>query len=217
MTPKAVIFDLDGTLMHTLPDIHTSVNAMLEREGYPLRDYENTVGGINRGARQLIEHALPDGVTGEKFERALEVYSEEYAIHYADTTEPFAGIDGLVLDLLAAEFRLAVLSNKPDEFTKRLTYEAFGNAFSPVIGQGKYKTKPCPDAPLAIATEWGLSPDEIVFVGDSDIDMQTAKAAGMTAIGVAWGYRPKELLMEAGAEMIAETPEELYSIITSMK
>ncbi len=216
MTPKGIIFDLDGTLMHTLPDIHTAVNAMLEKEGYPLREYENTVGGINKGARHLITHALPEGATDAEIDRALEVYSGEYALHYADTTEAFSGIDGLVLDLLAAGYKLAVLSNKPDEFTKKLTHEAFGDSFSPVIGQGKYKTKPCPDAPLAIASEWGLSPEKIAFVGDSDIDMATAKASGMTPVAVAWGYREPTLLKEAGAEYIANTPEELYSIITSL-
>ncbi len=216
MIPKAVIFDLDGTLMHTLPDIHASVNAMLKREGYPLREYGHTVYGLNKGARYLIAHALPDNASDSDIDRALETYSEEYALHCADSSEPFDGIDEMILDLLASEFRLAVLSNKPDEFTKKLTLEAFGNSFDPVLGQGKYKTKPSPEAPFAIAEEWGLSPDEIVFVGDSDVDMMTAKAAGMYAVGVAWGYREPSLLLEAGAEKIANTPAELYGIIRSL-
>ena len=216
MTPKAIIFDLDGTLMHTLPDIHSSVNAMLRREGYPEREYENTVGGINRGARHLIAHALPDGASDAEIDRALATYSEEYALHYADTSEPFCGIDEMVVDLLAAGCRLAVLSNKPDPFTKKLTHEAFGNSFDPVVGQGKYKTKPSTEAPFAIAAEWGMSPDSIVFVGDSDIDMETAKAAGMRAVGVSWGYRPTECLRAAGAEFVAETPDGLCRIIKNL-
>lgn len=216
MAPKAIIFDLDGTLMHTLPDIHLSVNEMLARLGYPTHDYEHTVGGINCGARHLIAHALPEDASEAQIDEALAVYSSIYAEHYADTSEPFSGIDETVLDLLADGFRLAVLSNKPDEFTKKLTREAFGNSFDLVIGQGKYKTKPSPEAPLAIAEEWGLTPDQIVFVGDSDVDMQTAKAAGMRSVGVSWGYRESELLRRAGAEHIADTPAALYSIITSL-
>lgn len=217
MIPKAVIFDLDGTLMHTLPDIHSSVNAMLEREGYPLREYEHTRLGLGKGARYLVTHALPDSATESDIDRAMVTYSEEYALHAADSSVSFEGIDELVLELLAAELRLAVLSNKPDEFTKKLTFEAFGNSFSPVIGHGKYKTKPSPDAPLAIANEWEMSPDEIVFVGDSEVDVQTAKAAGMRSVGVAWGYREVKLLKEAGADFIANTPDELCRIIRSMK
>ena len=216
MIPKAIIFDLDGTLMHTLPDIHASVNAMLSREGYPLREYEHTVYGLNKGARYLIAHALPDGASDSDIDRALATYSEEYALHCADSSEPFDGTDEMILDLLAAEYRLAVLSNKPDEFTKKLTSEAFGNSFDPVLGQGKYKTKPSPEAPLAIAAGWGLTPDEVVFVGDSDIDMMTAKAAGMRAVGVEWGYRDPSLLLEAGAEKLAKTPAELFKIIKSL-
>ncbi len=217
MKVKGIIFDLDGTLMHTLPDIHASVNEMLSSEGYPTRGYESTVEGINRGARHLIAHALPEDATEAQIERALAVYSGIYAEHYADTSEPFSGIDALVLDLLADGFSLAVLSNKPDEFTRRLTHEAFGDSFSPVIGQGKYKTKPCPDAPLAIASEWGLSPDEIVFVGDSDVDMATAKAAGMHPVAVAWGYRGADVLRAAGAQTVADTPEALCEIIKTLE
>lgn len=216
MTPKAVIFDLDGTLMHTLPDIHSSVNEMLSRLGYPTHNYEHTVCGINRGARYLVTHALPEGTNESDVDDALAVYSGVYAEHYADTSEPFFGVDEMVIDLLSSGYCLAILSNKPDSFTKQLAKEAFGNSFDPVIGQGKYKTKPSTEAPLAIADEWGLAPDQIVFVGDSDVDMQTAKAAGMRAIGVSWGYRESELLRRAGAEYIADTPDELYSIIRSL-
>ncbi len=215
MTQKAVIFDLDGTLMHTLPDIHTAIVRMQTALGYPKSEYVDTVGGINHGARELVKHALPDDVTEEELLVALDKYSDEYADCYADTTMAFDGIDALTDKLRRDGVRMAVLSNKPDPFTKRLAAIGFGSRFSPVIGQGIYAPKPSAEAPLAIASGWGLAPGEIIFVGDSDVDMMTAKAAGMYAVGVSWGYRKPELLRAAGADAIVDTPEELYDLITN--
>lgn len=213
MTQKAVIFDLDGTLMHTLPDIHTAILRMQSALGYPTSEYEDTVGGINHGARELVKHALPEGVTEAELLAALDVYTDAYADCYADTTAAFDGIDALTDKLRRDGVRMAVLSNKPDPFTKRLAAIGFGDRFSPVIGQGMYAPKPSTEAPLAIAAEWGIAPDEIIFVGDSDVDMMTAKAAGMYAVGVSWGYRAPELLRAAGADAVALTPDGLYDLI----
>lgn len=215
MSTKAVIFDLDGTLMHTLPDIHTAILRMQTALGYPKSEYEDTVGGINHGARELVKHALPDDVTEEELLTALDAYSDAYADCYADTTAAFDGIDELTDKLYRGGVRLAVLSNKPDPFTKRLAAIGFGDRFSPVIGQGIYAPKPSTEAPLAIASGWGIEPDKIIFVGDSDVDMMTAKAAGMYAVGVSWGYRAPDLLRAAGADAIVDTADELYDLITN--
>ncbi len=216
MTDKYVIFDLDGTLMHTLPDIDTSMKLALTELGYPPCTYENTLGGINHGARQLVAHALPENAAEEEIERLLEVYNGKYAIHYADTTEAFDGISELVDRLYLDGVKLAVLSNKPDLFTKQLAEKGFAGKFSPVIGQGQYAPKPSTEAPLAIAKMWNTSPEKIIFVGDSDVDMKTAKAAGMYAVGVSWGYRAPELLKLAGADTIIDTADELYELIFSL-
>ena len=216
MKKKAVIFDLDGTLMHTLPDIDQSLMLALESLGYPLNTYEDTLGGINNGVRRLVLHVMPDGVTDEEVDECIEVYTDYYAHHFADTTEPFEGIPEVIDKLYSAGVKLAVLSNKQDIFTRSLIEKGFPGKFSPVIGQGKYATKPSTEAPFAIAEEWGLLPSEIIFVGDSDVDMKTAVAAGMYPLGVGWGYRAPSLLISAGAKEIAMTSKELLDRISSL-
>lgn len=216
MSKKAVIFDLDGTLMHTLPDIHTAICRMIEKLDYPENKYEDTLAGINKGTGYLVRHALPDGIEEEKFNEALKCYLECYSECYSESTEPFSGVCELVEKLYRAGYKLAVLSNKPDAFTKKLVEKGFPERFSPVVGQGKYAVKPSPEAPLAIADEIGVLPSDVVFVGDSDIDMKTAKAAGMYPLGVGWGYRPSELLIDAGAKSVAETPEKLFDMICGL-
>ena len=216
MKKKAVIFDLDGTLMHTLPDIDKSLRMALETLGYPLNTYEDTLRGINNGVRRLVMHVMPDGVSEEALGECIDVYTEYYEKHYSDTTEPFDGLALVIDKLYEAGYRLAVLSNKQDPFTRALIEKGFPGKFSPVIGQGKYATKPSTEAPFAIADEWGLCPNEIIFVGDSDVDMKTAVNSGMYPLGVGWGYRAPELLLSAGAKEIAMTPDELYSAITRL-
>ncbi len=212
---KAVIFDLDGTLMHTLPDIHAAIVLMQKELGYPESTYEDTVGGINRGARFLVAHALPEGETDENVDRALAVYTEKYKDHYADTSSPYEGVGEMAAKLKAQGVKMAVLSNKPDPFTKRLVREHFGDTFPIVVGQGEYAPKPSPEAPLAIANAMGVSCEDVTLVGDSDIDVATAKAAGMGVIGVGWGYRDEETLRQKGADVIVGTADELYEALTS--
>lgn len=212
---KAAIFDLDGTLMHTLPDIHTAIVEMQRELSYPESTYEDTVGGINRGARFLVAHALPEGKTEDEIDRALSVYTEKYKERYADTSAPYEGVREMAEKLNEIGVKTAVLSNKPDQFTKRLVREHFGDIFSIVVGQGKYAPKPSPEAPLAIAEAMGVSPEDVTLVGDSDIDVATALAAGMGIIGVSWGYRDEETLRQKGADLIVGTADELYEAIIS--
>ncbi len=210
---KAVIFDLDGTLMHTLPDIHASIVLMQKELGYPESTYEDTVGGINRGARFLVAHALPEGESDEAVDRALAVYTEKYKSHYADTSRPYEGVGEMAAKLKERGVKIAVLSNKPDPFTKRLVSLHFGDTFPIVMGQGEYAPKPSPEAPFAIARAMGIDPDRVTLVGDSDIDVATAKASGMDIIGVSWGYRDRETLRQRGADVIVGTADELYEAI----
>lgn len=213
MKYTSVIFDLDGTLCDTLRDIHNSVNEMLREKGYPVRSFDHTKSGINRGSRYLIAHALPDGSKDSEIDAALANYMEIYREHLCDYTVPYGGITALLSDLRSAGLSLAILSNKPDELVSRLASRLFPGIFELTAGQGAYPVKPSPEAPLAIARELGTTPERVLFVGDSDVDIETANNAGMTAVGVTWGYRDRDTLVSAGAGHIVSTPADIYRII----
>lgn len=213
---KAIIFDLDGTLLDTLPDIYKSVNIALGCMGYPLVDYDVVKGGINRGSRHLIKSVVPQSVRcdEEAVDNTLQAYTKAYAEHYNDSTKPYAGIGDVLCRLKDHGFRLAVISNKPHRFVCELTKAYFSNVFDVVIGQGEFPAKPDPKATIAAAERMGGAAAKYVFCGDSDVDMATAAAAGMTSIGVCWGYRSEGKLISAGADHIVRSAEELFSIVT---
>lgn len=220
MKYTSVIFDLDGTLCDTLYDIHASLNSMLRERGYPEHSFEHTKSGINRGSRYLIAHALPEGSREDEIDAALEHYMKIYSEHVCDATVPYEGIIPLLYDLRRAGISLAVLSNKPDELVAVLAERLFHGMFAITIGDAlvdsghdAYPKKPSPVAPLAIAHTFGTSPENVLLVGDSDVDIQTAHNAGMTAVGVTWGYRDPEVLILAGADHIVSAPADIYKII----
>ncbi len=209
---RAAIFDLDGTLCDTLSDIHASVNLTLRENGFPERKFSHTEMGINHGSRFLIAHALPEGTDDDVVTDVLAKYMKIYALHLCDTTSPYPGVPELLFSLKADGARLAILSNKPDALVKRLAEHCFPGVFDLAIGQGEYPVKPSPEGPLAIAARLGAAPEDILFIGDSDVDMRTAHNAGMRAVGVSWGYRGVGVLKEAGAEAIANKPEDILKI-----
>lgn len=213
MNYDAVIFDLDGTLCDTLPDIHRSVNLTLAALGFPEREFAHTALGINHGSRRLIAHALPEGADEKTVTDTLALYMKLYGDHLCDTTAPYPGISKLLSRLSESGVKLAILSNKPDVLTKRLAEHCFPGVFDVTVGQGQYPAKPSPEAPLAVADMLSTTPDRVLFVGDSDVDIITAHNAGMTSVGVNWGYRSCEVLVNAGAEHIADAPDEIYDII----
>ena len=209
----AIIFDLDGTLCDTLPDIHASVSRMLERLGYPPRTMTNTIGGMNHGSRNLIRHALPDGAGEDEIDTALAVYTEMYGAHVCDATTPYMGIQSLVERLSRDGVMLAVLSNKPDALVAKIVSTLFPGLFAMTVGQGPYELKPSAEAPLTIASVFGVPPEAVLIVGDSDVDVMTAHNAGMKSAGVTWGYRSREVIVNAGADFIVDTAQELYEKI----
>lgn len=217
---KAVIFDLDGTLADTLADLLTAMNGMLRHFGWPERTLEELRSFINRGARFFVARSMPDGSWEDMHDpivdEAIEVYNGCYDKCFNDQTCPFEGIPEAVLSLKRAGLGLGVLSNKQDFFVKPMTEKLFPDTFGIIRGQGEYPEKPDPTSAIVTARELGAEPHECVFVGDSDVDMKTAVNAGMYPIGVAWGYREPELLLEAGARYIANTPAELLSHIMEM-
>lgn len=213
---RAVIFDLDGTLLDTLADIGESANAALVKLGYPahpLPDYRTFVGD---GVSVLMTRVLPAHVRNpETVARAVEGFREVYGDRWNLRTQPYSGIVELLDALTARKIPLAILSNKPHDFTQQCVREFFPNhKFSAVIGQREgIPTKPDPTAALEICREWGLKPTEVLYVGDSNVDMETAARAGLHAVGVAWGFRSVEELQSHGAKEIINAPGELLSLL----
>ncbi|MBO5374618.1 MAG: HAD family hydrolase [Clostridia bacterium] len=217
---KAIIFDLDGTLCDTMPDLRTAMNAMLARLGYKTRSRADLIRFINNGAREFVRRSLPKEVQRVEFiiDSALGVYETEYAKCYCEKTKAYDGIKAMLMELKGRGYKLAVLSNKQDKFVKDIIDTVFGKGlFNIVQGQSNLPTKPNPESSLAIARALGAKPDKCLFLGDSDVDMETAKNAGMLSIGCAWGYREAEVLLGAGAERIAENPDAIVPLVDEIE
>lgn len=215
-----VIFDLDGTLADTMDDLRTAINSMLTKLGYETRSKFDLLNFINNGARELVRRSLPVAVQTEEFivESALNLYEQEYAKCFCEKTEAFPGIHEMLTVLKGQKFKLAVLSNKQDEFVKAIIEKLFGRSvFDFVMGKSELPHKPDPTSTLFVAKEMGVKPSKCIFIGDSDVDMKTAKNAGMRSIGVSWGYRNVDLLTEAGADYIAENAGHVVEHVNEIK
>ena len=214
MTRRAVIFDLDGTLLDTLEDIADAGNAALAGLGYaphPVASYKQFVGD---GVAMLVRRTLPAGAQAD-FERALAAMRVQYAKHLDVKTRPYPGIPELLDALVARGVALCVFSNKPDAFCQASMARYFGGWPWAVI-QGEMPgvpRKPDPAGAVAIAGHVGVAPSRCFFVGDSPMDMACAKGAGMTAVAVTWGFRDRASLEAAGAEHVIERPEELLGLV----
>jgi phosphoglycolate phosphatase len=213
---KAVIFDLDGTLLDTLQDIADSVNRVLRAMGFPIRKLEAFRFFVGDGSRMLIKRALPQNErSDESVERHLVAFKKDYAKAWDVKTQPYAGIPELLNHLEQTHVRMAVCSNKPHAFTVLCVEKLLGQwRFDSIIGQSsRYPKKPAPDSALAIADEMEIAPADILFVGDSGVDMQTAVAAHMLPVGAAWGFRPEKELLENGCRFLARTPMDVLEIL----
>ncbi len=209
MPYKAIIFDLDGTLLDTLEDIADAVNRVMSAGGWPSHALEAYRYFVGDGSRTLVRRALPENEHSDAaVDNALQAFKKDYARAWDVKTRPYAGIPYLLDSLVCMDVRMAVCSNKPHEFTI-LCVEKLLNRwrFDQVVGQSsRYPQKPAPDSALAIAQNMRLNPAEILFVGDSGVDMQTAVSAGMVPVGAAWGFRPEEELLANGCKFLARQP-----------
>lgn len=214
MKYSTIIFDLDGTLLNTLDDLADSVNIMLEREGYPQRTREDIREFIGNGARNLVRKALPEAVSEDEITRCLTRYKKIYLEHMFLKTAPYQGIDGMLRELKSRGVKLGVVSNKPDDATREMCEFYFSGILDAVIGDNQErKKKPAPDNIFEIMKLLDSDKSKTLYVGDSDVDMETAKNAGLDCAGVAWGYRPEEMLTEHGADYIIEEPGQLINLI----
>lgn len=213
---KYFIFDLDGTIAYTLDDLTNGINMVLDHFELPNIDKEHALQSINNGVRKFVYRCLPEGMRDDPdfFEEALRVYRKFYEQNCLVYTKPYPFVlEGLEY-LKKSGAKMAVFSNKQHESTVKIVNELFPDLFDIVLGgQNGFAHKPSPDGALYIAEQLGAKPDEIAFIGDSDVDMTTAKNAGMHPIGVSWGYRPASLLTELGAEKIICDPDGFKELI----
>lgn len=212
---KLVIFDLDGTLLNTINDLATSTNYALRKFGYPEHEPADYRYFVGNGITKLVERALPEWARHE--EQITQVKAEfvaYYSVHKSDLTVPYPGISELLEKLQQQQIKLAVASNKFDQATGELVHHYFGDRlFSIVLGQREgIPVKPNPAIVNDILEQTGVSRDEVLYVGDSGVDMQTARNAGVKSVGVTWGFRSRQELEENGALFVADQPAEILKI-----
>ena len=214
MRYTTVIFDLDGTLLNTLEDIRDSVNHILTKYGYPQRTLEEIRRFVGNGSGALLERALPEGRDTPDFDGLLAEYVEWYEGHNMIRTAPYEGVRELLGALAASEHKLAVVSNKPDANTKALVRKFFGAYVSVAIGERPgVSRKPSPDSVKAAMRELQSLPYETVYVGDSEVDLKTARAAGIPCLSVTWGFRTPEYLTELGAQTLVSRPRDILKLV----
>ena len=216
MKYKAVLFDLDGTVMNTIDDLNDSVNATLRHFSMPEITLADTMRFIGNGARRLMEQAVPEGTGEELFGQVLEYYKDWYQHHCMIKTAPYDGVTELMHTLKDAGVRQVIISNKPDPATREIAEKWFSGLTDFVIGEGPgLRRKPWPDMADAAVERLGLDKSECVLIGDSEVDVITAKNAGLDCISVLWGFRDRQTLTDAGASVFAAAPAELGSILLS--
>lgn len=214
MSRPTLIFDLDGTLAHSLPGIAASLNRVLGTAGCPTHAEDSVRRFIGNGARMLATRALPSGSDSAMIDWVEQAFKEDYGATWHQGTAPFAGIPGLLAELTAAGLPMAVLSNKPHPFTTAMVRGLFPNThFSVVIGQRPgVPHKPAPDGILEIAVRLDADVRNCWMIGDSTMDLATARNSGARAVAVAWGYHPPDVLAAHGPDFMAATPEHLLSM-----
>lgn len=216
---KMAIFDLDGTLVNSLDDLAISVNYALKRAGLEERPAQNYKFYVGNGRDMLIKRAMGEAADNKVlFEQVRDDYDAHYAVHSNDHTQAYPGCDKMLAELAAKGIMTSVLSNKPHQFVAAILDKLYpDHKFTVAWGQQpEYKCKPEPDALLAILNLYGVKPNECIYVGDSDVDVFTAKNANVRMVGVSWGFRGREELIGAGAPFVADSAEELLEYISEL-
>ena len=218
MLYSSIIFDLDGTLLDTLQDIAESVNSVLTLSGFPPHPCERYKVFIGNGLYNLILRSVPAGTPESIIQKCCDTFEEIYSKNWKNNCCPYKGINTMLADLSGQGIKLAVLSNKPHAFTCLFVDQFFPkNIFEIVFGQrDDVKKKPDPAGALAIAEFLQTQPENILFVGDSDVDIQTGRNAGMGTAGVSWGYRDVDELAANNAEIIVNSPLEIVEYVLSV-
>ena len=216
MNYKAVLFDLDGTLLDTLADIAYSMNAVLVNAGLPVHPVEAYREFVGEGIANLVRRALPEKCADERtVQQHVSAMLDEYGRRWADNTKPYPEIPELLQALTVRKIKMAVLSNKMDNFTKDMVTTLLDDwQFAVVIGaQSSIPRKPDAAGALLISRQCGVIPEEFLYLGDSNTDMQTAVNAGMYPVGALWGFQTADQLLAAGAQKLIAKPLELLTLL----
>ena len=210
MKYKAVLFDMDGTVLDTLGDLAAAVNHTLREFSMPEHSIAEVAAALGNGAAYLIAHTVPDGTSKELTDKVLAAYAPYYDAHCDILTGPYDGIVPLMQKLCERGVKLAVISNKQDTAVKPLAEKYFPGLLEIAVGESaEVRRKPNPDAVLAALRHIGVEREDAIYVGDTEVDLQTARNAGMECASVDWGFRTREQLVEIGAEHIFDTVQEL--------
>ena len=207
---KTYIFDLDGTLLSTLNDLASSTNYALRWAGMPERTIEEVRMFVGNGVKLLMERAIPEGVNNPKFEETYAKFREHYMEHNLDTTRPYDGVPELLHELKRRGKHLAIVSNKFYAATQDLAKHFFPDTIEVAIGEREnIRKKPAPDTVLEALRQLNVSKEDAVYIGDSDVDIMTAKNCGLPCISVLWGFRDKDFLIQHGGTIFVNKPSEI--------
>ena len=216
MKKKIVIFDLDGTLINTLEDLKNSTNYALSCLNYPTKTIDEICQFVGNGVAKLIERAIPDGKDNPDFQQCLETFKNHYSKNMYNKTAPYNKIPQMLKTLKQKGYITAVVSNKFDMAVKELCSKYFPDLIDFAAGENEacgIRKKPAPDTVLKIIEKFNLTNNEAVYVGDSDVDIMTAKNSRMPCISVTWGFRNREFLTKHDAEIIIDSPDEIIDIL----
>lgn len=217
MNYKLAIFDMDGTILDTLEDLKDSLNYALAEAGCPARTLDEVRRFVGNGMQKLIERAVPANRTAEEKENILESFKAHYKIHCADKTQPYDGIIELLENLQRSGCRTAVVSNKGDFAVQELNQQYFAGLMDCAIGEKEgVRKKPAPDSVNEVLKKLQIERENAVYIGDSEVDIETAENAGMDCIIVSWGFREREFLAKRGAKTIVDSAQELRNHILGM-
>ena len=207
---KTYIFDLDGTLLNTLGDLAASTNYALRQYGMPEHTIDDVRRFVGNGVGKLIERAIPEGLANPQYEDVLATFRKHYMLHSLATTAPYPGIESLLHSLRSHGCNVAVVSNKFYNATVELCRHFFADTVEVAIGEREnIRRKPAPDTVFEAMRQLGVSGEDTVYVGDSDVDVATARNSGIPCISVLWGFRDRDFLIEHGATTFVNTPEDI--------
>ena len=212
ITYNTYIFDLDGTLLDTLTDLAASTNYALRTHGMPEHTIDEVRRFVGNGVRKLMERAVPDGTDNPLFDEAFATFRQHYMEHSLDTTRPYEGIPEMLAALKAKGCHLAVVSNKMMAATQELCRHFFPETIEVAIGENEaegIRKKPAPDTVIAALRQLGVGEEGAVYVGDSDVDIDTARNSNLPCISVLWGFRDRDFLLQHGASTLISAPKEL--------
>lgn len=219
MKKNIIIFDLDGTLLNTLEDLADSTNFALKSFSYPERTVEEVRTFVGNGVKKLIERSIPNGIDNPNFAKCLEIFKINYEQNMYNKTKPYDGVLDLLSELKSRGYKIAVVSNKFDLAVKELCEKYFKNLIDISSGENEIdgiKKKPAPDTVNQVLKKFSATNEEAVYVGDSEVDILTAKNADMPCISVTWGFKDKDFLIKNGAKIIVNSPNEIIKYLDKL-